>query len=201
MNIDWKDRTDGKTAKIPINYDLSMSENVKVLADWLKAYNQKYDIRYVVMYHAAKVTAPVLERGLLAGNSNRKNFGMSENGYVYLAATPKMAQMFGDMAHNGNYIIYEVIVHAGTLLPDKGRLQHTTPDGVKGSSLAHSLIYAGSAKVKGNIERWQIKRYEDESRATSEKPSFLEKIERKKQEVALHPTPVVARKKSNDERS
>jgi len=199
--INWKDRPDGKTATIPINHDLTMTENVKVIADWLKDYDQKYDIRYIVMYHAAKKTAPVLEQGLLAGNNRRKNFGMSESGYVYLATTPKMAQMFGDIAHNSNYTIYEVIVPVGKLLPDKGRLRHTTPDGAKGSSLAHSLIYAGSAKVKGSIESWQIKRYEDESRSISEKPSFLGKIKQKKQEIASHPTPGVTRKKSRDERS
>ena|GEM_PF-5232279 len=201
ITINWKDRTDGKTASIPIHHDLTMVENVKVIADWLKDYNQKYDIRYVVMYHAAKKGSPVLEQGLLTGNNKRKNFGMSESGYVYLATTPQMAQMFGDIAHNSNYTIYEVIVPVGKLLPDKGRLRHTTPDGVKGSSLAHSLIYAGSAKVKGSIESWQIKQYEDESRSISDKPSLLGKIEQKKQEIALHPIPGVTRRKSHDERS
>jgi len=74
--INWNDRVDGRTANIPINYDLTMADNVKAVADWLKNYNPKYDIRYVVMYHAAKKTAPVLEQGLMAGNNRRKNFGI-----------------------------------------------------------------------------------------------------------------------------
>lgn len=183
MDIDWKDRTDGKTVKIPLNYDLFMNDNVKFITDWIKSYNQKYEIRYVIMYHAANKNAPILERGLLAGKRNRKNFGMSESGYVYLAVNPQTAKIFGEMAYNENYIIYEVIVPVGKLLPDKKRLQYTMPEGVTGGSLAHSLIYAGSAMVKGNIERWQIKQYEEESRSNSEKPSLLIKIEHKKQEV------------------
>lgn len=154
-----------------------MSENVKKIADWLKTYNQKYDFRYVIMYHAAGKDAPILEKGLLAGVSGRKNFSMSENGYVYLAVTPQMAKMFGDMAYNGNFVVYEVIVPVGNLLPDKNRLRHTLPEGMKGGGLAQSLVFAGSARVKGNIERWQIK-------ACTEKATLMERLEQKKQEAA-----------------
>ena len=160
--MDWKDRTSGKTEKIPINHDLTMAENSKHISDWLKAYNQKYDLRYVVMYHAANKNAPILDEGLLAGSSSRKTFGMSENGYVYLASTPKMAETFGSMAHNKNFAIYEVIVPVGKLLPDKNRLTYTAVEGVNGSKLAQSLVCAGSARIKGDIERWQIKPYENE---------------------------------------
>jgi len=100
-----------------------MVENLKHISDWLKSYNQKYDIRYVVMYHAADINALILDEGLLAGNGKRKNFGMSESGYVYLAVTPKMAEMFGSMAYNDNFTVYEVIVPVGKLLPDKNRLK------------------------------------------------------------------------------
>ena len=98
--MDWKDRTSGKAENIPINNDLSMNDNIKPVSDWLKTYNQKYDILYVIIYHATKKDAPILEQGLLAGNGKRKNYGMSQNGYVYLATTPKMAEMFGSLAHN-----------------------------------------------------------------------------------------------------
>lgn len=160
--MDWSDRTNGKTEKIPVNLDLSMIENVKSISDWLKTYNQKYDIRYVVMYHAAGIEAPILDEGLLAGNGRRKNYGMSESGYVYLATTPKMAEMFGSMAYNDSFMIYEVIVPVGKLLPDKNRLLYTAPEDAKGNKLAQSLVYAGSARVKGDIERWQIKLYQTE---------------------------------------
>jgi len=175
-NIDWIDRTDGKTEKIPFDYGITMQDNIKIISDWMKSYNQKYDIRYVVMYHAAKKNAPVLEKGLLPGNSSRKNFGVSENGYVYLAVTPAMAKVFGDMAHNGSYVIYEVIVPIGKLVPDKCRLQHTAPEGVKGRGLVQSFVYAGSARVKGSIERWQIKLYD-------EKPSFMKRVDKGKQKI------------------
>ena len=160
--MDWKDRTSGETAKIPLNYDLSMIDNTKHVSDWLKTYNQKYDIRYVVLYHAANKSAPILDEGLLAGNRKRKNFGISESGYVYLASTPKMAEMFGSMGHNDNYSIYEVIVPVGKLLPDKNRLRYTAIEGAIGSKLAQSLVCAGGARVKGDIERWQIKLYQNE---------------------------------------
>jgi len=172
--------------KIPINYDLTMEDNVKILADWLKTYNQKYDIHYVIMYHAAKFNIFVIEQGLLAGNNKRKNFGTSENGYVYLATTPKMAEMFGSMAHNGKFVIYEVLVPIGKLLPDKGRLKYTIPDDIQSGSLAHSLIYAGSAKIKGNIERWQIKRYEEKNRSEQKKLTFSELLQQKADEAKKH---------------
>jgi len=139
-----------------------MSDRIKPISDWLKTYNQKYDIRYVVMYHAAKKDAPILEKGLLAGRNGRKNFGMSESGYVYLAASPGMAKMFGSMAFNDNFTIYEVIVPISKLLPDKKRLQFTATEGASGNKLAQSVVYAGSARVKGDIERWQVKPYENE---------------------------------------
>ena len=85
--MDWQDRTSGQVAKIPINNDLTIAESTKHISEWLKAYDQKYDIRYVAMYHAADKNAPILDEGLLAGNSKRKNFGTSESGYVYLAST------------------------------------------------------------------------------------------------------------------
>ena len=194
MGIDWKDRTTERTEKIPTYNDLTMSDGVKMIADWLRAYNQKYDIRYVIMYHAAKKDTPILEQGLVAGNSRRKNFGMSESGYVYLATTPNMAKMFGSMAHSGNFTIYEVIVPVGKLLPDKGRLQYTKPENISGNSLAHSFVYAGSARVKGNIEKWQIKQYE-------EKPSLLANLAQKKQEVKERSTSRKARGKTSNERS
>ena len=194
MAIDWKDRTTGRTEKIPTYNDLTMSESVKMIADWLRTYNQKYDIRYVIMYHAAKKNAPVLEQGLIAGSSRRKNFGMSENGYVYLATTPTMAKMFGDMAHNGNFTIYEVIVPVGKLLSDKGRLQYSKPENISGSSLAHSLVCAGSARVKGSIEKWQIKLHE-------EKPSLLANLAQKNQEVKERSASRKTRGKTSEERS
>jgi len=191
VSIDWKDRTDGKTEKIPFDYKLTMQDNVKIISDWMKSYNQKYDIRYIVMYHAAKNTASVLEKGLLPGNKSRRNFGMSKSGYVYLAVTPVIAKTFGDMAHNGSYVIYEVIVPVGKLLPDTGRLQHTTPEGIKGRGLVHSLVYAGSARVKGNIERWQIKRYD-------EKLSLMAQVEKGKQKAKAHSPPDENLKKSTE---
>ena len=160
--MDWTDRVSGRVAKVPINHNLTLIENTKHISDWLKDYNQKYDMRYVAMYHATSKDAPILDEGILAGNNKRKNFGMSESGYVYLASTPQMAASFGSMAHNGNYTIYEVIVPVNKLLPDKNRLEYTALEGAKGNKLAQSLVYASSARVKGDIERWQIKLYQDE---------------------------------------
>ena len=139
-----------------------MDDNVKIVSDWLKNYKQKYDIRYVIMYHAARKDAPIEKEGILAGNIKRRNFYASERGYVYLATTPKMAEMFGSMAHNDKFTVYEVIVQVDKLLSDKIRLQHTAFEGSKGNKLAQSLVHGGSARVKGSIERWQIKPYERE---------------------------------------
>jgi len=110
--LDWTDRVSGKVAKVPIQHDLTLIENTKHISDWLKDYNQKYDMRYIAMYHATSNNAPILDEGILAGNSRRKNFGMSESGYVYLASTPQMAASFGSMSNVANL----QILHALALL-------------------------------------------------------------------------------------
>ena len=183
MSIVWKDRTNEKTDKIPINNDLPITDNLKIVADWIKTNNQKYIPCYAIMYHAAKKSASILEQGLLSGCTKRKNFSVSENGYVYLATTPNMAKFFGDIAHNSDCAIYEVIVPIRKLLPDNTRLKFANIDSSTSKGVSASLVYAGSARFKGDIERWQIKEYKEE------KQSLLENLEQKKQLAKKHLIP------------
>jgi len=47
------------------------------------------------------------------------------------------------------------------LLADKLHFYYARPDEIKATNLVNSLVYGGSARVRGNIERWQIKKYSD----------------------------------------
>jgi hypothetical protein len=162
--LNEKTAPDPQAENIPLNRDFTPEANVKIVSDWLQARRRKYSNHCAVMYHAAKKDAPILKEGLLAGTGRRKNFHISESGFVYLATSPQMAEMFGSMAYNGHFLIYEIIVPIRKLLPDKKRLEYTILGKPKGSQLAQSLVYGGSARVRGNIERWQIKPHEREEK-------------------------------------
>lgn len=192
ISIDWSDRTNEKVMKIPLRYDLPLKENVKNIIKWLKDYKQNSTgtNHYVIMYHATGKDTPITEKGLLAGQNNRKNFRTSESGYIYLSPNPNYAKGYGDIAFAGNSVVYEIIVPVKKLLPDKRHFFYARPDEITGSNLADSLIYGGTARVKGNIERWQIKRYEDESLFGQKKQTLMERLEEKKQEVKNHNAPV-----------
>ena len=83
------------------------------------------------MYHATGKDVPVLEQGLLAGHRNRRNYLLSESGYVYLSPNPNYAKGFGDKAFPSGCVIYEVIVPLKKLLPDKLHFYYAKPDELK----------------------------------------------------------------------
>ena len=56
--MDWTDRVSGKVAKVPIQHDLTLIQNTKHISDWLKDYNQKYDMRYVAHVPRNKQRCP-----------------------------------------------------------------------------------------------------------------------------------------------
>jgi len=176
MCIDWSDRYSGEVVKLPIDYSLPFSENVKNISKWLKAHSQKNPACYVVMYHATGKDSPVFEQGLLAGCSKRRTSSISESGYIYLSVNPNYARGYGKLKFPDGCVIYEVIVSVKKLLADKLHFYYARPNELITSNLVNSLVYGGSARVKGNIERWQIKQYSEE------KPSLLDRIN-KKQEV------------------
>lgn len=136
---------------------------MKIVTKWLRSYKHKDTACYVIMYHATGKDVPVLEQGLLVGKGKRKNFGISDDGYVYLATTPRMAEMFGDLAYNEGCVVYEVIVPVNKLLSNRQHLYYSGPIDITCLNLVNSLVYVCSARVKGNIERWQIKRFEKEN--------------------------------------
>ncbi|MFI3238759.1 MAG: hypothetical protein R3Y47_12175 [Lachnospiraceae bacterium] len=157
----WQDRTvmGDNVIEIPIDYGNVTEEKVKSMRAFIRKNNNLYLPTYVVMYHSTAKSIPILEQGLKPTTYHRRRSYQSESGYVYLANTPERAKMYGDLGNMSHTTIYEVIVPIRTLLADKDLLMNQRSVGVSvGNTLAESLCYGG-ARVKGNIEPWQIKEY------------------------------------------
>ncbi len=162
---------------------------------WMKQHGSRFSSTYTVMYHATDKDIPVMEEGLLPTSRTRHRFNQSENGYVYLATTPELAKGFGDVGNNGDSVVYEVIVPVYSLLPDTGQLDSLrSADTAIGRSVSESLVYSGSARIKGAIERWQIRPFDYEGyhqykeRQSNKEPQMSDEEVRRHYEYILTST-------------
>lgn len=148
-------------APLPFEEGVPSPEKVRAMASWLRRHSGKYDygrIEYVVLYHATGISIPVLEQGLLPTSVTRRRSYQSTSGYVYLAPTPERAKTFGDLGNGGRSRIYAVKVPVKALRADTDQLNNLRSVGViVGNSVAESIVYGGSVRVKGRIEAWQIR--------------------------------------------
>ena len=147
----------------PIFYDVINNENIKSLKNQLQSHSNIYEMNYAILYHGTSRKNPVLEQGLLPTSNNRKKSLQSTNGYVYLSIFPSMAKNFGEIAYpNQDISVYEVKVLMKNLIADTDQLRNKRMWGnvVCGNSLAESLLIGHGARVKGKIDLWQIKEYQ-----------------------------------------
>ena len=110
------------------------------------------------LYHGTDKNADILGQGLLkTSNKNRKSY-QSESGYVYLSPFEGTAKTFGEMANPYGSKVYSVDVPIRYLLPDKDQLNNKRAVGFDiGNSLAESIVYGRSVRVKDNIPPFMIK--------------------------------------------
>lgn len=132
-------------------------DKVSQMKSWLSKHNDRYSSEYVTLYHATSPDIPVLEEGLKPTSLTRRRSCQSTSGYVYLAPTPDRAKLFGDRGNCGQSKVYEVQVLIQNLKADLDQLNNQRAVGapVK-NSVAESIVYGGSVRVKGRIEPWQI---------------------------------------------
>lgn len=119
---------------------------------------------FIRLYHGTAAKHEVMAKGLLPTSTNRRLSLQSGSGYVYLAYDPRTALDFARMGYSGQYtplVVYAVDVTIRRLLPDRDQLadkRHYAGIDV-GDTLADSLIYGRTARVKGKIEPYQIHVY------------------------------------------
>jgi len=135
------------------------SRALAALKEWLSARQCRYADTHVLMFHGTSAAAPVQTDGLLPTSATRRRSMQSSPGYVYLAASPWRAQMFAEMAYPGEAVqVVATAVSVRRLLPDRDLLRNlslverSTPD----TTVASSLLWGGSARVKGAVAAWAI---------------------------------------------
>lgn len=136
--------------------DTPSEKDIKALNQWLLRHRDDY----VRLYHGTSSRIPVKEKGLLKTSRRTKKSLQSQTGYVYLSVFPGMARTFGEIAYpHDDVTVYAVDIKIRELLADKDQLANKRMwAGVDcGDTLADSLIYGHGARVKRNINPWEIK--------------------------------------------
>jgi hypothetical protein len=130
------------------------------LKGWLKANSDLYDNKFTVLYHGTDERVPAETVGLLPTSRLRRRSYQSTSGYVYLAATPERARSFGNAGNGGRCCVYAVVVPVRKLLADMDQItnQRSVGRGPVGNSVAESLVFSGSVRVKRRIEPWAIRK-------------------------------------------
>ncbi len=136
-------------------------KDIQLFNKWLRA-NKKLAI---YLYHGTGLNneADIKLKGLLPTSIKRRNSYQSASGFVYLSPFPYLADRFASMVASTNHtekVIYEVILPIEALLPDKDNLRNARMFGkyyhIK-DTLAESIIYGHSVRVKGAIPNSAIK--------------------------------------------
>jgi len=144
---------------LPFQEGAPSKEKVFELKKWLKANSDKYQIAYVTLFHGASKSASIEEEGLKPTSPSRRRSYQSTSGYVYLAPTPERAKMFGDLANQSKSDVYAVTVRVIDLKADSDQLANQRAEGADvGNSVAESIVYGGSVRVRGRIEPWQVRK-------------------------------------------
>lgn len=114
----------------------------------------------IVLYHGTSPKNNILSDGLLKTTSKRRLSYQSTSGFVYLAIFPSMAKMYSDIGYGiNNSVIYKVIIPIEYIKPDTDNLYNKrmySPTWDVKDTLADSLFYAHTFKVKGNIPPYMI---------------------------------------------
>lgn len=139
-------------------YELSDSDRIQI-----NAYFKKHKFDNIILYHATHPRNSILEEGLLKTTSSRRLSYQSTSGFVYLAIHPSMAKSYSDIGYGiSNSVIYEVTIPVEYLMPDTDNLMNqriAKPEYNIKDTLADSMVYAHTFKVKGNIPPYMIKTY------------------------------------------
>lgn len=139
-----------------IFFDQPNVKRVKEFSSWLKSDPN----RFLTLYHGTDATLPIMRQGLLPTSSSRRRSLQSAAGYVYLSVYPNMAYEFGRLGCPLRpIVVYAVTVTVRRLLADLDQLSNKAAWAglAYKPTLANSLVYGHSARVKGKIDPYQIR--------------------------------------------
>lgn len=124
---------------------------------WLRRHKEDY----VRLYHGTSSKHDILGQGILKTTKRRRNSVQSESGFVYLSVYPNMAKTFSEIGNPYDEAsVYSVVIKIKELKPDTDQLRNKRlwdKDFLEmGNTLADSLIYGSGARVKRNIEPYEI---------------------------------------------
>ena len=78
-----KSHTFQNIEKLPFEEGVPSQIKVQNMKNWLNNNNDKYNLKYVVMYHGTGVNIPILEQGLKPTSITRRRSYQSTSNYVY----------------------------------------------------------------------------------------------------------------------
>jgi hypothetical protein len=185
VGFDWTKRVSFPVVTLPFIEGMPYQEKAQALSRWVKDNADRYQNKYVKMYHGTGASLPIEEEGLKPTSTTRRRSYQSASGYVYLANTPARAKMFGDLGNGGKCVVYEVVVPVRNLLADKDQLTNQRSVGKEvGDSIGDSIVYGGGVRVKGAIEPWALRRFDFE-RDLGATQFLVERAERERRFAAL----------------
>jgi hypothetical protein len=131
----------------------------KRITEYFNKNNDKYNPKYIILYHGTSQNVPIESKGLLPTSYERRRSYQSQSGYIYLANTPERAMTFGQLGNQGKSVVYEVVVPINRILPDLDQLNNIRSTGVKvGNTIGESVVYGGGIRVKGKIDSYAIRK-------------------------------------------
>ena len=146
----------------PKTYDLLDDEETsKFFTSFNDEYNEKLVDELNRWLRRHKEDYIRLYNGILTTHPKRKKSLQSSFGYVYLSVYPSLAKTFGELSYpHDKIVVYSVVIKIKELKPDIDQLNNKRiydEDLSKlRNTLADSLIYGSSARVKRSIKPYEI---------------------------------------------
>ena len=149
---------DEETSKF---FTLFTSEYDRKLVSEFNRWLRRHKEDYVRLYHGTSSKHDILGQGILKTTKRMRNSVQSESGFVYLSVYPNTAKTFGELSYPYDEAsVYSVVIKIKELKPDTDQLRNKRLWGKDflelGNTLADSLIYGSGARVKRNIEPYEI---------------------------------------------
>jgi hypothetical protein len=164
VNVDMSNPVDLLKEYPEFFYSDPTPKKLKEFTELLRPLRDKYSyrmLRPIKLYHGTSAELNIEKEGLLTTKQSTKKSMQSQTGFVYLSIFPDMAKTFGKMAYpKDDIVVYEVVVPAYYLLPDKDQLRNQRLFAGKtvNDTLADSALYGHGFRVKGNIPPYMIRK-------------------------------------------
>jgi hypothetical protein len=145
-----------------IDFNNITQSDIKKLNSYIKQHSCIYKMEKVILYHGTCASHDIKNQGIKKTTSKTKKSIQSCPGFVCLSLYPHSAKTFGEMAYpNQEISVFAVEVPVKDLKADLDQLknkrlwdpslQHIN------NSIAESLIYGNGARVKRNVENYEVR--------------------------------------------